>query len=270
MAINAKLNGPSSGQAELNAVRDYWNSHVHDWKIAKSAAGTKEFFEEIEAYRYEKLHYLPKIVKFEDFANKSVLDLGCGVGNDLSRFAKAGAKVTGVDLAEHSIELAKRNFGFRGLQGEFQVMNGEQLEIGDNSFDVVFCHTVLHFTPSPERMISEIGRVLRPGGLAIIMTVNRRSWLNFLHRRLKVEIDHLDSPVFFKYTIDEFREMLSKFESVDIIPERFPVKTKVHHGIKASLFNFLFVDVFNLLPKKMVRGSGHHLIAFARKQQEFG
>jgi ubiquinone/menaquinone biosynthesis C-methylase UbiE len=146
-------------------------------------------------------------------------------------------------------------------------MNGEQLEFSDDSFDVIFCHTVLHFTPRPERMISEIHRVLKPGGLAIMMTVNRRSWLNFLHRHLKVEIDHLDSPVFYKYSIDEFSAMLSEFSSVEIIPERFPVKTKVHHGIKAKLFNFLFVDVFNFLPKKWVRKSGHHLLAFARKQK---
>ena len=194
-----------------------------------------------------------------------VLDVGCGVGNDLSRFVKAGARVTGIDLAEHSIELAKRNFEFRELPGKFLVMNGEDMELPDASFDVVFCHTVLHFTPDPEKMIAEILRVLRPGGMAILMTVNRNSWLNFLHRLLNVEIDHLDSPIFYKYSIKEFRAMLSGFESVEIVPERFPVRTKVHHGIKAKLFNLLFVDLFNALPKRLVRRTGHHLMAFAYK-----
>jgi ATP-dependent Clp protease ATP-binding subunit ClpC len=50
---------------------------------------------------------------------------------------------------------------------------------------------VLHFTPDPARMISEIHRVLRPGGTAILMTVNSRSWMSVLRHVMKVEIDHL-------------------------------------------------------------------------------
>jgi 2-polyprenyl-3-methyl-5-hydroxy-6-metoxy-1,4-benzoquinol methylase len=241
---------------------------VHDWKVAKSPAGTKEFFEEIEAYRFEKLHYLPKLVQFDGFAGLRLLDVGCGVANDLARFARGGAHVTGIDLAEHSIDLAKANFKFRGLSGEFSVMDGESMSFESESFDVVYCHTVLHFTPHPERMISEIHRVLKVGGEAIIMTVNRFSWLNFMHKLMKVEIDHLDAPVFWKYSANEFRRLLQVFEDVRIVPERFPVRTKVHGGLKARAFNTLFVDVFNALPRSLVRGSGHHLMAFAKKRAQ--
>jgi 2-polyprenyl-3-methyl-5-hydroxy-6-metoxy-1,4-benzoquinol methylase len=250
---------------KLEAVRLYWNNHIHDWKVARSTAGTKEFFDEVEAYRFEKLHYLPRLVNFEGYPGKRLLDLGCGVGNDTSRFAKAGAHVVGVDLAEHSIELAKQNFQQRGLPGEFYVMNGEQLELADEGFDVVYCHTVLHFTPDPIRMVREIHRVLKPDGHAIIMTVNSRSWMNALQRLLKVEVDHLDAPVFNQYTIAEFRQLLAPFSEVRIVPERFPIRTKVHEGLKAKLYNNLFVDVFNALPRGWVSKWGHHLIAFAAK-----
>lgn len=249
----------------LEAVKDYWNGHVHDWKVARSKAGTKEFFEEIEAYRFDKLHYLPRLVDFTGYADQRVLDVGCGVGNDLSRFARGGADVFGIDLAEHSIELAQTNFSLRGLRGQFKVMNGEQMQFADNAFDLVYCHTVLHFTPHPQRMVNEIYRVLKPSGRAIIMTVNRRSWLNFLHKVMQVEIDHLDAPIFYQYTVKEFRRLLAPFSRVSIIPERFPVPTKVHAGIKARLYNVLFVDLFNALPRQWVRGSGHHLMAFASK-----
>jgi 2-polyprenyl-3-methyl-5-hydroxy-6-metoxy-1,4-benzoquinol methylase len=249
----------------IEAVRQFWNNHVHDWKIARSPAGTKEFFEEIEAYRYEKLDYLPEAIGFHRFAGKTVLDLGCGVGNDLARFAKAGAIVTGVDLAEHSVELARANFRFRGLQGEFLQMNGEQLSLPDDSFDAVFCHTVLHFTPDPAAMIGEIRRVLKPGGEGILMTVNRHSWMNLLRKVMKIEVDHLDSPVFYTYTVSEFRDMLDGFSDVRIVPHRFPVRTKVHGGLKARLFNLLFVDFFNALPRSWVRSTGHHLIAYVHK-----
>lgn len=250
---------------QLLKVQQFWNEHIHDWKVAKSPAGTKEFFDEIEAYRFEKLHYLPKLVDFDGYPRKKVLDVGCGVGNDLSRFCKGGSDVFGIDIAPRSIELANDNFSQRGLKGEFLVMNGEQMIFPDDSFDVVYCHTVLHFTPRPEKMIAEIRRVLKPGGAAILMTVNRRSWLNFLHKVFSVKIDHLDSPVFFKYTSREFSQMLAEFNDLRIVPERFPVATKVHGGLKAKLFNTGFVGLYNALPKFLTRRTGHHLMAFGTK-----
>lgn len=255
--------GGSDGQ--LGAVRNFWNNHVHDWKVARSPAGTKEFFLEIEEYRFEKLHYLPRLVDFNGFAGKSILDVGCGVGNDLSRFARGAAEVYGIDLAERSIELARENFRLRELQGTFEVMNGEEMTFSDARFDVVYCHTVLHFTPEPQRMVQEIFRVLKPGGLAIMMTVNRRSWLNFLHRLVKVEIDHLDAPVFYSYTRAEFQALLSPFREVTIVPERFPVATKVHGGLRAVIYNNLFVGLYNSLPKVVIGNTGHHFMAFAKK-----
>jgi SAM-dependent methyltransferase len=257
---------PAGAQPDLlAAVRGYWNSHIHDWKVARAPAGTKDFFEEIESYRFEKLAYLPRLVNFAGYAGRRVLDVGCGVGNDLSRFARHGAEVVGVDLAPRSIEFARTNFRQRDLAGEFHVMNGEQLGFSDDSFDVVFCHTVLHFTPEPRRMVQEIHRVLRPGGEAILMTVNRRSWLNLLQWVMQVEIDHLDAPVFRQFTAAEFRDLLAPFPNVQIVAERFPVPTKVHGGLKGRLYNGLFVDLFNALPRGWVQWSGHHLMAFATK-----
>jgi len=251
----------------LENVREYWSNHVHDWKIAKSNVGSEEFFRETEEYRFDKLNYLPELVDFEGFRGKTVLDVGCGLGNDLSRFAKHGAEVTGIDLAKHAIELTKKNFHHRNLSGRFAVMNGEAMSFPEDSFDCIYCHTVLHFTPNPKRMVQEIHRVLKPDGVAILMTVNRRSWLSLIQKAMRVEIDYMDAPVFRKYTINEFRDLLSVFPNVEIIPERFPVRTKVHRGIKGSLFNLLFVDVFNAIPKRFVRPLGYHLMAFARKDR---
>ena len=246
-------------------VREYWDNHVHDWKVAKSAVGTKEFFLEIEEYRFEKLHYLPKLVDFDAYSGQSVLDVGCGVGNDLSRFARGGANVVGVDLAEHSIDLAKQNFEMRNLPGQFLLMDGENMEFEDNTFDLVYCHTVIHFTVNPERMMREIYRVLKPGGTAIVMTVNRNSWLNFLHKTMRVKIDHLDAPVFRMYSHRQFRKLLGPFDSFRLVSERFPVRTKVHDGIKARIYNAVFVDLFNTLPASWTRQIGHHLLAFGKK-----
>jgi len=249
----------------LAAVRRYWDEHVHDWKIARHPVGSRAFFEETEAYRFEKLHYLPQQVDFAGYPGKRVLDVGCGLGNDLSRFARGGSRVVGVDLSERAVALSRENFAQRGLAGEFRVMNGEALDFPDGSFDLVYCHTVLHFTPEPARMIREIHRVLRDDGTAILMTINRRSWLFALHRLLKVKIDYLDAPVFRAYSAGEFRALLAPFSQLRLVSERFPVRTRVHGGLKARLFNTLFVDLFNALPRAWTRGLGYHLLAFARK-----
>ena len=256
---------PAAEEELKVSVREYWDAHVHDWKIATHAVGSPEFFAEIEAYRFEKLSYLDERVDYSGYPGHRLLDVGCGLANDTARFARGGALVTGIDISPRAIELSTRNFEQRGLVGDFRVMDGERMEFSDDSFDVVYCHTVLHFTPDPARMVREIHRVLKPEGLAILMTVNRKSWMNWLRHVMKVDIDHLDSPVFRHMTVAEFRDVLKPFASIDLVPERFPVATKVHGGPKAFLYNTLFVGLFNALPSSMTRSTGHHLLAFCRK-----
>jgi ubiquinone/menaquinone biosynthesis C-methylase UbiE len=255
----------AESQHLLEAIRIYWNEHIHDLEIARHAVGTKEFFAELAAYRFEKLEYLPRVVDFSAYAGKRLLEVGCGVGIDLARFAQQAARVTGVDLAEVSIDLARRNFALHGLSGDLQVMNGECLQFHDSSFDVVYAHGVLQYANDAERMIEEIQRVLKPGGEAILMVYNRYSWLNLLAKLFGVKLEHEDAPVLRKYSIREFRRMLRPFAHAEIIPERFPVETRLHHGIQAMIYNTVFVSAFRLLPSVLVRPYGWHLMAKAVK-----
>ncbi len=257
--------GLTLDDALLEQIRDYWNAHIHDLEIATHPVGTAEFFQELAEYRFDKLHYLPTVVRFPAYQGMRLLEVGCGVGLDLVRFACAGALVTGIDLAEVSIDLARRNFAQEGLTAELRVMNGENLEFADNSFDVAYAHGVLQYTADAQRMINELHRVLRPGGEAILMVYNRISWLNMLSKVTKVELEHEDAPVLRLYSIKEFRRMLEPFAETQVTPERFPVKTRLHHGIKATLYNDLFVRGFNLLPRAWIRPFGWHLMAFATK-----
>ncbi len=82
---------------------------------------------------------------------------------------------------------------------------------------------------------------------------------------MKVELEHEDAPVIRTYSIKEFKQMLRPFASVKIVPERFPVPSRLHHGLKATLYNKLFVGLFNSLPRAWVRPLGWHLMAFATK-----
>ena len=250
----------------IQLVARYWDKNVANWKVAKDlTVGSREFFKEVERYRFEKLDYLPRLVDYAGYAGQQVLDLGCGLATDSSRFAAGKANVTGIDISPTAIDLARKNFAQRQLDGDFSAMNGESLEFADASFDFVYCHTVLHFTPNPAAMIGEIQRVLKPGGTAFLMTINRNSWLYILHRIARLRIDYLDAPIFHRFNYQEFEFLLQSFHSYKIIVERFPVKTEVHKGIKAFLYNNCFVAAYNALPKAIIGKSGYHLLAWVTK-----
>ena len=250
----------------LEAIREYWNEHIHDLEIAKHPIGTKEFFAELHAYRFDKLHYLPRVVDFSAYRGKRLLEVGCGVGLDLVAFAQHGGVVTGIDLSEQAIELAKKNFAFSGVQGDLRVMNGENIAFDDHSFDAVYAHGVLQYTADATRMVAEIYRVLKPGGEAILMVYNKYSWLNLLSVLFGVGLEHADAPVLNKYSAQQFRDLLSRFSQVDIVFERFPVQSRLHGGgVKGLVFNTMFVPLFNIVPRVVVRKTGWHILAKVKK-----
>jgi SAM-dependent methyltransferase len=132
-------------------------------------------------------------------------------------------------------------------------------------YDLVFAHGVVQYTANPKRLVDECRRVLKPGGLAIFQVYNRISWLNALSKMMKVDLEHDDAPVLLKFSIGEFRRLLSGFSQVRIVPERFPVKSRLHGGWKGAVYNGVFVRTFNMLPRPLVERFGWHLLAFCRK-----
>jgi ubiquinone/menaquinone biosynthesis C-methylase UbiE len=251
----------------IDAIQHYWNERIHDLEMTTRPVGSREFFDELDDYRFDKLHYLPRLVDFNGFRDQELLEVGCGIGTDLVRFAKGGARVTGVDLSHTAIDLARRNFELHGVPAvDLRVANAEALPFADASFDVVYGHGVIQYTASPDTLIAECHRVLRPGGRAIFMVYNRISWLNALSKLMKVQLEHEDAPMLRKFSIGEFRQLLAPFATVEIVPERFPVKSRLHKGWKGVAFNTMFVGAFNALPASLVRPLGWHLMAFCGKQ----
>ncbi len=246
-------------------IANYWNEHIHDLALTTQPVGSAQFFAELDAYRYEKLDYLPRLVNFEAYRGKKLLEVGCGAGIDLVRFARAGAQVSGIDLSQTAIDLARKNLQSSRLEGELAVMDGEAMQFPDQSFDVVFAHGVLQYTGDPGKMIQQIHRVLRPGGEAILMVYNKVSWLNLMRVLFGVALEHEDAPVLRKFTAGEFKQLLEPFSAWRIIVERFPVKSRLHGGLKGQIYNTFFVGAFKRLPKRLVRPFGWHLMAFAQK-----
>ena len=243
-------------------MRAYWDTHIHDLDITNHAPGSPGFFADLEQYHFEKLHHLPRLVPFDQYRGRNVLEVGCGAGTDLVRFARCGATVAGVDLAPSAIALAQKNFALEKLPAHLVVADGEALPFAERSFDLVYAHGVVQYTTHDRALVSECRRVLKPGGMAVFQVYNRISWLNALSQVTKVDLEHVDAPVLRKYSIAEFRDLLQDFSRVRIVPERFPVRTRLHGGLKGALYNTLFVGLFNAMPRSLTRRFGWHLLAF--------
>ncbi len=251
----------------LEDVRSYWNEFVNDIEVTDLPVGTAEFFDVLEKYRYDKIDYLRDYVDFPRYRGKEVLEIGCGVGLDLLQFARAGARVSAIDLTENAIQLARANLGREGYQGDIRRGNAEALDHPDGSFDVVYSHGVLHHTVDTEKAIAEVHRVTRIGGEAVIMLYNRYSWFNLVATLSGTPIEHAkkDAPIIRRYSIGECRKLFCAFRDVKIHVDRFPKRTVKFDNLFGKLNNYLLVPFFEVLPETVKRPFGWHIMIRATK-----
>jgi ubiquinone/menaquinone biosynthesis C-methylase UbiE len=106
----------------------------------------------------------------------SVLDAGGGTGRWSVALAQMGYQVTLVDVSPRSAAIAEQKASQSGYSIEVLVGNVEQLELEEASFDFVLCQGPLSYTPQPEQMLSEVSRVLKPGGTLWLDFYNGLGW----------------------------------------------------------------------------------------------
>ncbi|MEJ7843830.1 MAG: class I SAM-dependent methyltransferase [Rubrobacter sp.] len=124
-------------------------------------------------------------------AGTRLLDVACGAGQISIPAARAGARVTGVDIATNSIEQARARAQDEGLEARFDEGDAEMLPYEDASFDVVASLFGAMFAPRPERVAAELVRVCRPGGRIVM-----GNWTpgGFVGRMFKVIGRHVPPP----------------------------------------------------------------------------
>ncbi|MEM6577268.1 MAG: bifunctional 2-polyprenyl-6-hydroxyphenol methylase/3-demethylubiquinol 3-O-methyltransferase UbiG [Pseudomonadota bacterium] len=122
--------------------------------------------------------------RFTDWTDQDVLDLGCAGGFMSEALTERGAQVTGIDPAQEAIAAAKAHAEATGLGIRYDVGVGEALPYPDAQFDHVVCVDVLEHVSDLKKVLSEITRVLRPGGLFLFDTINR----NFVARLATITV----------------------------------------------------------------------------------
>jgi len=107
-------------------------------------------------------------------AGKKVLDVGCGGGILAEALAQNGAQVTGIDMAELSLKVAKLHLHETGLDVDYQLSTVEAFaENNAAKFDIVTCLEMLEHVPDPASIIESASRMLKPDGVLILSTLNR-------------------------------------------------------------------------------------------------
>ena len=214
--------------ATKDAVRAFWEAEPCGSVHSAAPEGSREFFDEVERQRYEAEPFIHDFAGFASSHGKTVLEIGVGMGTDHVNFARSGAKLSGIDLTEHGVDLVRKRLALEGLESDLRVGDAENLPYEDGSFDVVYSWGVLHHTPNSARAITEAVRVLKPGGRLCVMLYARHSWVTYgmwlrfallkgrpTRSLADVLAHHMESPGTKGYTKDELRALFTGLEAFE-------------------------------------------------------
>lgn len=218
----------------IETVQDYWDRRPCNIRHSPAPVGTREYFDQVEQRKYFVEPHIPAFAEFPNWKDKCVLEIGCGIGTDTINFVRAGAQVTAVDLSGESLKLAQMRAKVFGLQDRitFYQGNSEQLSqfVPVEPYDLVYSFGVIHHTPHPDQIVTEIKKYLRPDSELRIMLYSKVSYKLFWVMREEGvwDMGRMDEliaknseaqtgcPVTYTYTFDEVCRLLDGFEILDI------------------------------------------------------
>jgi SAM-dependent methyltransferase len=266
----------------IEQVQAYWDKRPCNIRHSPKEIGTREYFDEVERRKYFVEPHISRFADFERWRDKEVLEIGCGIGTDTINFARAGARVTAVDVSQESLNVAIRRARIYGLANiHFYRADAEVLAdtIPPRPFDLVYSFGVIHHSPHPERIIETVRtNYLRSGSILKVMVYHRYSWKVFrmlltsgrfrFWKLNDVIARHSEAetgcPVTYTYSPRTVRRLLSGMLIDDVSVEHifpFRISEYVHYRyVREWYFQFLPPAVFRALE----HGLGWHLCVTAR------
>lgn len=256
-------------RSDIQTVQAYWNARPCNVRHSSQPVGTRAYFDEVERRKYLVEPHIPGFAQFESWKGKRVLEVGCGIGTDTINFARAGAKVTAVDLSEKSLELARQRAKSFNLEKSinFHLANAEELSnsVPVEIYDLVYSFGVIHHTPNPRAAFAEIRNYMDPSSELRVMLYAKTSWKNIM---IEAGFDQPEAqngcPVAYTFTASEVRELLDGYNITDIRQDHiFPFVVE-----KYIRYEYELVPWFASMPKEMFtaleKTLGWHMLITAR------
>ncbi len=241
-----------SSLPDIDMVRSYWNARPCNIRHSEKALGTKDYFDEVEARKYFVEAHIPGFARFSEWREKTVLEIGCGIGTDAVQFALAGADYIGTDLSNESLLIAKSRFEVYNLQGIFLEANAEEIhkQFPNQTFDLIYSFGVLHHTPNLIDALRSIRILCHQGSVLKMMVYAKHSWKSAM---ISSGLDQPEAqsgcPIANTYSREEISELLSQAGfSVNAIRQDHIFPYKVSKYVK---YEYELEDWFAAMPRDM-------------------
>jgi 2-polyprenyl-3-methyl-5-hydroxy-6-metoxy-1,4-benzoquinol methylase len=267
----------------IEQVEEFWNRRPCNIRHSSRPIGTREYFDEVDLRRYLVEPHILRFAEFERWRGKRVLEIGCGIGTDTARFARAGAQVAAVDLSTRSIEIARQRMELYGVADRVRFYAGSAEDlvrvVPPETFDLIYSFGVIHHTPHPERVLEQLRGYTGPETTVKIMVYHRYSWKvawilatygrGQFWRLSQLVAQHSEAqtgcPITFTYTPREARALLAEHGLrvsemwVDhIFPYRIPDYTQYRY-VRNWYFRWMPPALFRALERHF----GWHLCVTA-------
>jgi len=234
----------SAGEVFLSISKESFEEHVdkyiesHFWRRFEDFEGYREYRIREEHYQNHRIRMLANSVSVQ---NKWVLDVGCGLGGFSVALSKEKARVVGIDPDVACIKISRLRMKRNSISdGILFVACGENIPIRDNTFDIVTCLNVLEHSKAPERVVTEMLRVLKNRGV-IFAIIPNRWWPYEPHFRL-MGLTYLPRFLALLY-IKLVRSKVTDLKYQDLHFFSFNDARKLFHGMKTtSLMNYIVLN----------------------------
>ena len=251
----------------IDTVKKYWNDRPCNVKHSKEEIGTKKYFDEVEKKKLTAEPHIKTFSNFDEWNGKKVLEIGCGLATAGINFASHGADYTGVELSDESLKLAKKRFDVYQMQGKFFSGNAEHLStfVPIKTYDLIYSFGVIHHSPNPEKIISEIKKYMNENSILKIMLYAKNSWKNYM---IEAGLDQPEAqygcPIANTYTKDQVVDLLEGYDIISIEQDHiFPYQVEPYKRgeyIKEPWFESMPSQMFKTLEKNL----GWHLLITAK------